>query len=442
MKRFLIQTLGCKVNQCESAALAHGLEATGYRPASGEADADVVIINTCTVTGRAAMQSRQAVRQTIRKHPRARIVVTGCYAQTAVDELRAIPGVDLIVGHAQKSTIPNLLARIASQPHASVIHDDIRSARVFAPLPWAAPEGRTRAFLKIQDGCNGMCTYCIVPYARGRSRSMAVNEVLDHFERLGRHGYREVVLTGIHLGAYGADFSPPAALADLIDRLLPTPAVQRVRLSSIEPTEVDARILDRMAGAELLCRHWHVPLQSGADEILNRMGRPYSRSDYAHVIRTIHATLPYAAIGADVLVGFPGEDDAAFRQTVALIETLPLTYLHVFPFSPRKGTPAAGFKQRPPEGVVKTRCEYLRRLGQEKKARFYHALIGRTVQVLIESATDPRTGLARGLSGNYVPITLQAADLLPNMIVSARIEKVDQDGKVFARLIGTNATER
>jgi threonylcarbamoyladenosine tRNA methylthiotransferase MtaB len=441
MKHFLIQTLGCKVNQCESAALSHGLEATGYRPAHGEAVADVVIINTCTVTGRAAMQSRQAVRQAIRKHPHARVVVTGCLAQTAVDELRTISGVDLVVGHAQKSSIPDLLDRIAPAAHPLVFRDDIGRARTFTPLPWTTPEGRTRAFLKIQDGCNSMCTYCIVPYARGPSRSMGVDEVLDHFERLGNNEYREVVLTGIHLGTYGADLSPPITLADLIDRILNTAAVQRLRLSSIEPTEVDPRILDQMAESELLCHHWHIPLQSGADDILKCMGRPYSRFDYARVIRAIYSRLPYAAIGADVLVGFPGEDDAAFRQTYALIEELPLSYLHVFPFSPRKGTPAAGFKGRPPESVVKTRCAHLRRLGEEKRSRFYRSVIGRTVQVLIQNATDSRTGVAGGLSGNYIPVLIQAPGLLPNMIVNARIENIVQDRQVFARLLKIKDTE-
>ena len=433
MKHFVIQTLGCKVNQCESAALAHGLETKGYHPVPKSTGADVVIINTCTVTGRAAMQSRQAVRQAIRKHPHAQIVVTGCYAQTAVEELRAIPGVNLIVGHADKNAIPDLLQQSYPGMETCVVHGDIRTPRAFAALPWAAPQGRTRAFLKIQDGCNGMCTYCIVPYARGRSRSMAVKDVLNHLERLRDTGYREVVLTGIHLGAYGADLKPTLELSDLIDTILQGNRLPRIRLSSIEPTEVNARILDHMV-SERLCPHFHIPLQSGADSILRRMGRPYSRLEYASLIRTIHARLPHAAIGADVLVGFPGEDEAAFGQTVNLIKELPVSYLHVFPFSPRRGTPAAGFKDMLPQSVVKSRCDNLLRLSEEKKSHFYHTLVGRNVQVLIESETDP-DGWARGLSDNYIPVSLLSTGLLANTVVDARIEEVAADGRVLARLI-------
>jgi threonylcarbamoyladenosine tRNA methylthiotransferase MtaB len=338
MKRYAITTLGCKVNQCESSALGSLLEASGYRPMESmgdtEGNADLIVINTCTVTGKAAMQSRQAIRQAIRSHPKAKMVVTGCYAQTAPQEIEAIEGVEYVVGHADKLGIARLLEEAAPTSQGPVLlHRNIHQASCFDPMPSVAPASRTRAFLKIQDGCDAYCSYCIVPHARGRSRSMPVQEAMGHIDHLVKHHHKEIVLTGIHLGAYGKDLLPQTSLFEFIKLILQNKRANRIRLSSIEPTEVDANLIELMAAPQSpLCPHFHIPLQSGDDTILKRMGRPYSRRIFSQVIQRIRTRLPHAAIGADVLVGFPGEDDHAFKQTYDLIDSLDVTYLHVFPF--------------------------------------------------------------------------------------------------------------
>jgi threonylcarbamoyladenosine tRNA methylthiotransferase MtaB len=434
MKSFTIITLGCKVNQCESAALAGLLESAGYRPAAPGDGKDLVVINTCTVTGKAAMQSRQAIRRAIRNHPEAEIVVTGCYAQTAPQEIQRIEGVDYIVGHGDKLNIAGLVRRTGPKSAApTIVRKDINRPCGFEPFPATAPEDRTRAFLKIQDGCNAFCSYCIVPHARGRSRSMPADDVHLHLEGLAGRGLREVVLTGIHLGAYGRDLDPPTSLAALVASVAENRRDLRIRLSSIEPTEVDADLIDLVAAHRTtLCPHFHIPLQSGDNGILKRMGRPYTRDIFAQTVDDLHRALPHAAIGADILVGFPGEDESAFGRTVALVEQLPVAYLHVFPFSPRKGTPAAGYQPRVRESIVKVRCKQLRQISEEKKARFCHANVGRVVAVLVESV---RSGFARGLSENYLPVVIPGTGYAENSVVRARIEKVAANLTVIAKSV-------
>lgn len=436
MKYYAITTLGCKVNQCESSALGSLLEASGYQYSGSTVNADLIVINTCTVTGKAAMQSRQAIRQAIRNHPKAKIVVTGCYAQTAPQQIQAIEGVEYIVGHADKLGIARMLEEVAPTPEGPVLlHRNIHQARCFDPMPSVAPASRTRAFLKMQDGCDAYCSYCIVPHARGRSRSMPVQEALRHIDHLVKHHYKEIVLTGIHLGAYGKDLLPQTCLYEFTELIHQDKRASRIRLSSIEPTEVDANLIELMAAPQsLLCPHFHIPLQSGDDTILKRMGRPYTRRKFSKVIQRIRTRLPHAAIGADVLVGFPGEDDHAFNQTYDLIDSLDVTYLHVFPFSPRNGTPAATFKNRVPDPVVKERCKRLRKLGEEKKECFYQANIHRLVNVLIEKSDD-KTGDSRGMSENYIPVMLPNAGLQENTLVAARIQSIDPNLNVTAEIV-------
>jgi threonylcarbamoyladenosine tRNA methylthiotransferase MtaB len=434
LKHFTLITLGCKVNQCESAALAGLLETAGHCPAAPGALNDLVVINTCTVTGKAAMQSRQAVRKAVRDNPQAVIVVTGCYAQTAPDDIQQIEGVDYVVGHGDKLRIADLVGRCGSKPAApALVCRDIEEECTFEPFPSVAPDERTRAFLKIQDGCNAFCTYCIVPYARGHSRSMPAEDVRLHLDRLAAKGFREVVLTGIHLGAWGRDLEPRTTLAALVASISENRSALRIRLSSIEPTEIESDLIRRVATCPTsLCPHFHIPLQSGDNGILKRMGRPYTREIFSQTLADIHRAVPHAAIGADILVGFPGEDDAAFGRTVTLVEQLPVAYLHVFPFSPRKGTPAAGLKPRVRESIVKQRCKLLRKLGEEKKSRFHHANLGRVVEVLIESAGS---GHARGLSENYVPVVIPGTGHAANSLIRVRIERVAADGALIARPI-------
>lgn len=440
MARFTITTLGCKVNQCESDAIARVLEKGAFIPIKkGEkGQADYVIINTCTVTHKASMQSRQAIRQARRNHPQARIIVTGCYAQTESDEIAKIEGVDAIVGHGDKQAIPVLIQEsMAGTRDLSGLPDrprPVAKAKKFSALDTTAFGTRSRPFLKIQDGCNAFCSYCIVPHARGRSRSMVIEDVMGHLSRLGSAGFGEVVLTGIHIGAYGQDLSPATDLHALLTEIVVHKPVARVRISSIEPKELSTAIIDLTVASTGICDHFHIPLQSGDDDILKRMGRPYDSDLFRDVVQKSHARIPHAALGADVLIGFPGESDAAFENTYALVESLPLTYLHVFPFSPRKGTPAFDFTDRVADGVVKERCRRMRLLGQEKRLAFYARALGTRMQVLVEHRRDRKSHHLKGISGNYVPVLVAGPDELGGQLVDVEIEAVDGE-RVFGRLI-------
>ncbi len=426
MNRFIITTLGCKVNRCESDALAEALKAEGWYPALGNEPADLCIINTCTVTQKASMQSRQAIRQIIRAHPHARVIVTGCYAEIERAEIKKIEGVSDIVAHGDKLNIPDMLNTEKGKTGKA-------EKSVF---DFQLSTSRTRPFLKIQDGCDTFCTYCIVPYTRGRSRSMPIDDVLQHIRKLKAAGFRETVLTGIHLGCYGLDLSPAAGLSELLLRIHESKLMERVRLSSVEPHELSDEIIQLVARSEYLCRHFHIPLQSGDDDILRRMHRPYTGQIFRELVMKIRTGLPDAAIGTDILIGFPGENKTAFENTYRLIEQLPVSYLHVFPFSPRKGTPADTYPDRVPLSVIKQRCQDMRELGITKKNDFYKKLIGKTVEILIESKRDRFSGLLKGLTSNYVPVLTEGDDSLKNTFVQVRIEEINGSNRVRGQRFG------
>jgi threonylcarbamoyladenosine tRNA methylthiotransferase MtaB len=437
MKRISITTLGCKVNQCESAALTSLFVSDGSIVEPDMLQSDVIVINTCAVTSKAAMQSRQAIRKAIRRNPDAKIIVTGCYAQTAPEQIKTIKGVDLIVGHADKMRIAKYIAPQPKETHSPrLIWQPINGATQFDAMPSVTPENRTRAFLKIQDGCNAFCTYCIVPYARGRSRSMPFTDVIKHIEKLTAEGFQEVVLTGIHLGVYGKDLEPSTTLEKLLFHLALHTGMKRIRISSIEPTDIEAPLIELMADPRsCLCPHLHIPLQSGDNQILHRMGRPYTRNFFSEMLNKVHRHLPHAAIGVDVMAGFPGESEAAFERSYGLIQELPVTYLHVFPFSPRKGTPAEKFDHRVGDSTIKARCQRLRRLGEEKKKAFFTSQIGSMTNVLIESATDSQTSHAKGLSDNYIPVSIPNTGATENTVVKVKLMEVNPDWTVIAEQV-------
>ena len=420
------------MNQYESDAIAQRLKDLGHVPAFGKDPAELCIINTCTVTQKAAMQSRQAVRQFIRSNPQAQIVVTGCYAQTEPDELKKIDGVHHIIGHGDKHSIPEIVLSQQKDPISpSLIRRNISNEHHFKQIPVTVFGNRTRPFLKIQDGCDTFCTYCIVPYARGRSRSMPVESVLKNIHGLREAGFHEVVLTGVHLGAYGLDLSPQTGLTDLMIRIRDSNAIHRVRLSSIEPHELTRDIIQLVASTDIFCDHFHIPLQSGDDQILSRMHRPYKSSFFRDLIVKINDQVPDAAIGVDILIGFPGETEKAFENTYSLIEKLPITYLHVFPFSSRPGTPAEKYPQKVQQKTIKTRCEKMRRLGNEKKQAFYKKFTGKTIEVLIEGKKDKSTGLLKGITSNYIPVHIVDKDDLFNTLVKVNIEKIKKNNTVY-----------
>ena len=429
--------MGCKVNQCESEGIGQALIESGHVLASDDDHrADVVIINTCTVTGKAGMQSRQAVRQAIRTYPGARIVVTGCHAQTSAAELSAIDGVYTVIGNPDKHRIPQMVVDDSTplpveNPQTAGGCEGAAMDR-FQMMPGIAHGRRTRPFLKIQDGCDAFCTYCIVPHARGRSRSLPLSQVLEQIHQLGRLGYREVVLTGIHIGCYGHDLHPSSSLYELLCRIQDGGAMERIRISSIEPGELSDDIIDLAASGDALagrlCRHFHIPLQSGDDTILKRMHRPYDRAYFKDLVMRLVDRLPDAAIGVDTLIGFPGETDAAFENTYDLIQSLPVSYLHVFPFSARKGTPAFSFKGQVDAKLVKERCKRMRQLGAGKRAAFYRRFIGRQVNVLVEETRDRMDSRLKGLTDNYLPVHFNGPDDYFNTIQKVAIQGLSEKG--------------
>lgn len=443
-ERFVIKTLGCKVNQSESETIAADFRRKGFLElTSSSADSDshseddsaaVCVINTCTVTGKASMQSRQAIRKAIRDYPDARIIVTGCYAQVRPEEIRKIPGVHDVVLQEDKFQASTRI--LSGMPDSSASDAD----------PWPDVSDtektigkRTRAFLKVQDGCNAHCTYCIVPKARGQSRSMPIDRVLSNLHRLDLNGYKEVVLAGIHLGCYGMDLSPAHSLFSLLERIDDLDIIHRIRLSSIEPQELSEAIIALVARSRKICRHFHIPLQSGDDEILKKMGRIYNRSFFKDLVARIHGMMPDAAVGLDVLVGFPGETNDAFENTFRLVESLPVSYLHVFPFSPRLNTPAYSMPDKVPAPLVKRRAGRMRELGADKKQRFYQKLVGRTMEVLVEGSMDNTGDSYRGRTTNYVPVFLKNYPGEKNDIISVKIDECLNDRGVIGTPISSAA---
>ncbi len=436
-RSFYCSTLGCRVNQYETESLAGQLAADGWRQTRRPEQARVIIVNTCTVTGRASMQSRQELRRLIRINPHARVVAVGCYAQTEPEALRELDGIDCVVGNSDKHRVASMVAelvdRAADLPATQV--RPVGSNLPFQPFPPQICGNRSRPFLKIQDGCNQFCTYCIVPRARGRSRSMAPEDVLRHMAQFVRQGRSEVVLTGIHLGCYGMDLTPLHSLETLLAQIDQMQPALRVRLSSIEPHELTPAIIDQIAHSRFFCRHFHIPLQSGDDDILQRMHRPYQAALFKQRAQLIRRLMPDAAIGADIIVGFPGETETAFERTLALVTDAPLTYLHVFPFSPRQGTPAAKMRPQTPASVCKTRCRRLRDLGMSKKHAFYRRFVGRDLEIVVERQRDRRHGLLKGVSDNYIPVLLDGPDDLKNHRVRVRIDRIDGHHNLWASVL-------
>jgi len=432
--RVAITTLGCKVNQYESAAMGESLEKHGFRLVGFPEEADLYIINTCTVTGRTDYQSRQLIRRAGKINPQAAIIVTGCYAQTAPDVFAGMPGVTVVAGTLEKDRIVEIVGEIdknsqsgkKSGPMASVQVGDVGGGmKDWNVSPVSRFPGHTRAFLKIQDGCNAFCSYCIVPYARGRSRSIAGEEVLKRIEALTVNGYHEAVLTGIHLGVYGEDRQDGSSLTGVLRQVEERHIIERLRLSSLEPREITEEILDIMKGARIVCPHLHIPMQSGDDGVLHRMGRNYDAAFFRDLAVKVCASRPDMTVGMDVMVGFPGEDEKAFENTVALVDSLPIAYLHVFPYSRRPGTAAARMENQISEEDKKRRGQALRQLGMMKRQVFLERFIGSSMPVLVEKRKDRASGYLKGFSHNYLPVLLQnGCDEMINTIVSVKLESV------------------
>jgi len=445
------RTIGCKLNQCETAQMQEALLARGYRLVDWDQQADIRVINTCTVTAKSDRTCRHEIRLAKRLDPACLVAVTGCYAQVDPGAVAAIPGVDLVLGNIDKLKLAEHLAarRAPDAPATSAVSPPATTVSSYPSHPGFEGEffthfyGYTRAFLKIQTGCDSRCAYCIIPSARGPARSMPRAAVLEQMRLLAARDYREVVLTGINLGSWGRD-TGEGTLADLLALLLERDGVGdealcgralRYRLSSIEPLEVDEALLSVVERAgDRVARHFHLPLQSGSDAVLSRMNRPYTAAEYSALAAGLAGRFPDAALGADVIVGFPGESDAEFEETLAFIEHCPLTYLHVFSYSDRPGTRAStmGPKVRPE--TIHERSVRLRALGQRKNAAFRDGLVGTEQRALVLKERDA-AGRLVGLTGNYLEVLVHGDDSLMNRFVLTRLDRPLDDGRWETSLV-------
>lgn len=417
--RIAFTTLGCKINQFETDALQQELLVRGNTVVPFEAEADVYIINTCSVTGKSDIQSRQVIRSAVRRGNGAKVVVTGCYAEMRPEEIKKMPGVNLVIGNRDKTLIADHIMPKASVYEPENLH---ASKRVFNTL-----HTRTRGFLKIQDGCDNRCSYCIVPLSRGGSRSAASEDVLREFKCLVDRGCAEVVLTGVHIGTYGSDLGHGISLTELLKMFIMTRGRTRIRLSSIEPNEITREMITYLGQG--LCRHLHIPLQSGDDVILASMKRNYTSRYYEDLLVQIAKEVPGVALGADIIVGYPGEGETEFQNTLRLVERSPLTHLHIFSYSPRPGTPAAEMSDQVPEQIKKERSISLRTLGMKKNLLFRKAQQGSELNVIVENKLDRDTGLLTGLTDNYIRVMIYGAksdDIGKKIIV--RINEVKEQG--------------
>jgi threonylcarbamoyladenosine tRNA methylthiotransferase MtaB len=420
-------TLGCKLNQVESQEVQGLLESRGFRAVPFEGPAQICVINTCTVTGKADFSDRQMIRRAVARNPNAFIVVTGCYAQTDPGSIARIPGVDLIVGSQEKYRLADLLGSLEKRIEPEIRVGEIREARSIPVAPIASHSGRSRAFVKIQDGCQHRCAFCIVPYAKGGSRSQEPKVVLDQVYQWVESGYREVVLTGVDMGHYGWDLIPRTTLAALLGQIVEISGLKRLRLSSILPAYWSPELIGLVASSPIVCPHQHIPLQSGSDRVLRRMRRPYNTKMYRILVESLAERIPALGLGTDVIAGFPGESEEEFQETVNFIESLPLTYLHVFSYSPRKGTEAARLPDPVPAPVIRLRSEALRKLGRAKNLAFRTECVGTTMEALVLENRDKATGLLTGLTGNYLEVLFDGPDELMRSFVDVTITESRPD---------------
>ena len=430
MSKFYICTFGCRCNQADSGAIRESLCRKGLEEAASHSDADLVVVNSCTVTQRADQQVRRAVRRFHCDNPGARVVVAGCYAQRDPDSLAAIPGVSLAVGNADRERLAELLEESVATPEIKVFRSPLTGRGPHLSMARCGTGGKTRPLLKLQDGCDARCSYCIVPSVRGPGRSARPEDVLTQVKALLDAGYREIVLTGVNLGAYGRNLEGAPTFPRLLRRILEIPGLGRLRLSSIEPMRFSRDIVRLAASNPAIAPHFHIPLQSGSDRVLRAMRRPCTAARFLSLADFIRETLPISGLGTDVLAGFPGESEEDFRMTCDLVRRAPLTYLHVFPFSARPGTAAGSMAPRIDPAVIHARVATLRSISNEKNLAFRRNLIGRELPA-ITLAREEGMGDSTVLTENYVHARV-AGSVVPNQLITARIVDVLAEETVAA----------
>lgn len=430
MAKIAFYTLGCKVNQADTASMENLFLRSGHQLVSFDGEADVYIINTCVVTNTGQRKSRQTIHRAIRKNPNALIVVTGCYPQTAAEEVKTIAGVDMIIGNQDRAQIVQLVEeRLAHRQTDTLdaVHK-LTASTAFEEMAAGDITDKTRAFLKIQEGCNQFCTYCIIPYARGPLRSRSLESIRTETQRLISAGFKEIVLIGIHLGCYGKENHDGPTLYDAVKTVLDVPGVQRLRLGSLESVEVEPRLLTLMQEDARFCRHLHLPLQSGCDKVLQAMHRPYTTAKFKTLLADIKTKVPDIAITTDVIVGFPGETEADFETTCKFAESCGFSKMHIFPFSARKGTPAEKFAGAVTEAVKKERADILGRIDEIMHKTFLQAMVGQTAEVLFEQPAGE--DYFEGLTGNYQRVFVKSGgrnlggEILPVKITAFDGEKL------------------
>lgn len=430
MAKIAFYTLGCKVNQADTASMENLFLRSGHQLVSFDGEADVYIINTCVVTNTGQRKSRQTIHRAIRKNPNALIVVTGCYPQTAAEEVKTIAGVDMIIGNQDRAQIVQLVEeRLAHRQTDTLdaVHK-LTASTAFEEMAAGDITDKTRAFLKIQEGCNQFCTYCIIPYARGPLRSRSLESIRTETQRLISAGFKEIVLIGIHLGCYGKENPDGPTLYDAVKTVLEVPGVQRLRLGSLESVEVEPRLLTLMQEDARFCRHLHLPLQSGCDKILQAMHRPYTTAKFKTLLADIKTKVPDIAITTDIIVGFPGETEADFETTCKFAESCGFSKMHIFPFSARKGTPAEKFAGAVTEAVKKERADILGRIDETMHKAFLQAMVGQNAEVLFEQPAGE--DYFEGLTGNYQRVFVKSGgrnlggEILPVKITAFDGEKL------------------
>lgn len=421
-----ITTLGCKSNHYDSSALEDALRDASLGVVPFPDFADAYIINTCTVTGKTDHQSRQLIRKVKRINPASLVIVTGCYAQVSPDEVSRMEGVDYVIGNPEKGRIVDYLLK--GRPAATL--KDVGPYEPGTPFTLRArtSSGRTRANLKVQEGCSKQCSYCIIPRARGLSKSLSLTEVEKELDTLAGSGYKEIVLTGIHLGAWGPDLGHGLDITTILELIERKDYPCRFRISSLDPDEVTDRLIEVLSTAKRVCNHLHLPLQSGDDSIIRRMKRPYTGEVFRAKVERLASCVDEVSIGVDVIAGFPGEGEKEFENTFSLLKDLPVSYLHIFPFSKRTGTPAAGYEEQVRPADVRERCQRLKELDILKRAAFHASFAGRTAEVLIESARDRKNGLLKGRARNYIQVFMEGGDGLRRNISTVRLSPLNEEG--------------
>jgi len=426
MPKVAFYTLGCKVNQYESAAMAELFEKRGYEIVDFDSEADVYVINTCDVTNESGRKSRQIIRKAIRKNPAAKVAVVGCYAQLEPDKVSKLPGVAVVIGTKDRHRIVDLVERARACDEQVVEVGNIMQQRTFEEIAFKGHRQRTRAFLKIQEGCNMFCSYCIIPYARGPVRSRPLESIISEAKSLAEDGFKEIVLTGIHLGLYGFDFKEKKNyLLGVISEISKIEGIERIRLSSIEALELTDEFLDGLLKISNFCHHFHIPLQSGCDSVLKRMNRRYSTADFQNRVNYIRKLMPDVSITTDVIVGFPGETEEEFLQTESFIKELEFAKLHVFPFSPRRGTVAADMPDQIEKAVKIERSHRLIELSEKLEHAFREKFVNSRMDVLFEEKmTDDKY---EGLTENYIKVVVESDEDLHNQIRTVKLLKNAND---------------